>query len=270
VIARAAGSADDSAVEIHSLERGADGMVTMRFSIVNDPRADAAELGGYDFVDPSQEVRDFGSVGGVHLLDARSMTKLEVARDGDGRCLCSRRIGGIGPGQRLYAWAKFADVSPEVAAVSVVVPKFQPAEEVPVTAAATPSTTVAGAREGTSLTVQELARGADGSLTLRVEIANQSERELGGYDFTDPDHEVADFSTLGGVLLLDARSMTIYEVDRDADGRCICATDLRVPSGRTARAWAKFTGLPADLGAVTVLVPQFDAVEEVAVQAPAG
>ncbi|HVS14813.1 MAG TPA: hypothetical protein VMV46_12870 [Thermoanaerobaculia bacterium] len=270
VVARAAGATDGTAVEIHSLERGADGVVTLRFSIVNDQPAGERELGGYDFVDPRHEVRDFGSVGGVHLLDARSLTKFEVARDGNERCLCSRRIDGVTPGGRRYFWAKFAGVPAEVAAVSVVVPKFEPAEEVGITAAAPPSTTVAGAANGTALTVQELARGADGSITLRVEISNQGQRELGGYAFTHPDHEVADFATLGGVVLFDARTMTAFEVDRDADGKCICATDLQVALGRTARAWAKFTGLPADLGSVTVVVPQFDAVEEVAVQAPPG
>ena len=269
VVTRMAGPTDGTAVEIHSLERGDDGIVTLRFSISNDQAAGERDIGGYDFAHPQQEVRDFGSVGGVHLLDARSMTKFEVARDGDGRCLCSRRTGSISPGQRLYAWAKFADVPREVTAVSVVVPKFEPAEEVAVAAAPPPqSTTVAGARPRTSLTVKGLTRGADGSVTLRFEMSNQSERELGGYDFTDPDHEVADFATVGGVLLFDARSMTIYEVDRDADGKCICATDLQVQPERTATAWAKFTSLPAELGSVTVVVPQFDAVEEVAV-APA-
>jgi hypothetical protein len=85
---------------------------------------------GYAFVDPDNEVRDFNSIGGVHLIDPVGKKKYFVARDSEGKCVCSQGIKDIAPGASVNVWAKFAAPPAEVQKVSVIVPHFSPMDDV--------------------------------------------------------------------------------------------------------------------------------------------
>ena len=277
VLARGEGNEPGPWVEVNGLSRGGDGTVTLRLTLVNEQGT--SEIGGYDLVHPEHEVADFASVGGVHLLDSRTMTKVEVDRGPDGRCICSRRMS-VEPGGRAHVWARYSALDPATASVSVMVPGFEPIDGVPVTATTTAAALASaatpiraeGAAPGTWIEVTEISRAAEGTVTVRFTLVNEtSDDELGSYDFTHPDFEVPDFATVGGVYLLDGGSRSKWNVDRDSAGKCICAESVSVRPGQRLRVWARFSSVPAEATAVTIIVPGFEPVDNVTIgSGPAG
>lgn len=135
-----------------------------------------------------------------------------------------------------------------------------------------PRTVVArgeGNEPGTWVEVTGLSRGSDGMVTLKFTLVNEGgAKEIGGYALAHPEHKIPDFGTVGGVYLLDARSMSKWDVGRDSAGKCICSEGVSVRSGQRMRAWAKFLSIPADTATVTIMVPGFEPIENVAISAP--
>jgi hypothetical protein len=85
---------------------------------------------GYDFGEGGKE---FGSIGGIHLIDAANKKKYFVVRDADGSCVCSRDIANIAAGSQSVLWAKFPAPPDDVQKITVEVPHFPPIEDVPIT-----------------------------------------------------------------------------------------------------------------------------------------
>jgi hypothetical protein len=127
-IASADGEKPGTRVDVAELKRGSGGTVTLKMVFVND--TDNSMTFGYNFADPDHEIRDHGSIGAVQLVDAVGKKKYFVARDSEGKCVCSTKIPDMAPHSRVSLWAKFPAPPDDVQKISIVIPHFQPLDDV--------------------------------------------------------------------------------------------------------------------------------------------
>jgi hypothetical protein len=127
-IASADGEKPGTRVDVAELKRGSGGTVTLKMAFVND--SDKALGFGYDFGDPDHHIGDYGTIGAVQLVDPVGKKKYFVARDSDGKCVCSTKIPDLAPHERLSLWAKFPAPPDDVQKISIVIPHFQPLDDV--------------------------------------------------------------------------------------------------------------------------------------------
>jgi hypothetical protein len=112
------GDTDGLHVEIRDLKREEGGTVMLRFLLINDDQADAANL----YVEQ------------VALIDIVNKKKYLVIHGSDGICYCSSTVSvRINSGKRVSAWAKFAAPPVSVQKVTVLIPGMEPIDGVPVT-----------------------------------------------------------------------------------------------------------------------------------------
>lgn len=131
-IATADGEAAGVTATIKELKRASGGTISLKLVITN---GSGKRLNtGYDFADPDNSVRDFNSIGGVQLIDPVGKKKYFVARDSEGKCVCSQGLKDLEPGESVNVWAKFAAPPADVQNVSVIVPHFSPMDDVPISA----------------------------------------------------------------------------------------------------------------------------------------
>jgi hypothetical protein len=119
-----------------------------------------------------------------------------------------------------------------------------------------------GDAPGTKIVVEDLKRDDGGTITLRFQMINETEKKFGDRcGFREDSGETC--GPITGVHLLDAANKKKYLVVRDTSRKCACA-DFRViePGGRI-NLWAKFPAPPPGVQKVTVVVPQFQPVESV-------
>jgi hypothetical protein len=117
-------------LNVTELKRGSGDTVMLRFNIVNNGTGDFDF--GYDLSDPGVGGGDYGSIGGVHLIDPVGKKKYYVVRDADAKCVCSRGVESVKPGDQRTLWAKFPSPPADVQRVTLVVPKFIPVDDVPI------------------------------------------------------------------------------------------------------------------------------------------
>lgn len=127
-IASADGEKPGTRVDVMELKRGSGGTVTLKMAFVND--SENAIGFGYNFVDPDHDIRDHGGIGGVQLVDPVGKKKYFVARDSEGKCVCSTKVPDVAPHSRLSLWAKFPAPPDDVQKISIVIPHFQPLDDV--------------------------------------------------------------------------------------------------------------------------------------------
>ncbi len=127
-IATADGDMPGIRVEVQELKRNSGGTVTLKFAMINDSDKDLSF--GYSFGDPDYSIKDYGGIGGVHLIDAVGKKKYFVARDTDTACLCSRSVPTIDAKSRANLWAKFPAPPEDVQKITVVIPHFTPMDDV--------------------------------------------------------------------------------------------------------------------------------------------
>jgi hypothetical protein len=127
-IASADGEKPATRVDVMELKRGSGGTVTLKMAFVND--SDKAIGFGYNFADPDHQIRDHGSIGAVQLVDPVGKKKYFVARDSAGKCVCSTDIPDVAPHSHLSLWAKFPAPPDDVQKISIVIPHFQPLDDV--------------------------------------------------------------------------------------------------------------------------------------------
>jgi len=113
---------------VAELKRGSGGTLTLKMAFVND--SENAMGFGYSYGDPDHEIPDHGSIGAVQLIDPVGKKKYFVARGADGKCICSRGLPDIAPHSRLSLWAKFPAPPDDVQKISIVIPHFQPLDDV--------------------------------------------------------------------------------------------------------------------------------------------
>jgi len=111
-------------IEVSSLKRDSGQLATLRFALVNNGAKDvtvANRFGG----------AGSRNVSGTYLVDPDGLKKYLTVEDAAGDCLCTSNMFNVGPGERLELFATFPAPPPEVKAVTVVVPSFQPVNGVP-------------------------------------------------------------------------------------------------------------------------------------------
>ena len=128
-IASADGETNGVKVVVQELKRTSGGTVSMKFTITNG--SDKEVGGGYEFADKDHEITDHSSVGGVQLIDEGGKKKYFVVRDTDGKCVCSQKIKDVKPGETENFWARFPAPPDTVQKITVIIPHFQPMDDVP-------------------------------------------------------------------------------------------------------------------------------------------
>jgi hypothetical protein len=129
-IATADGQTQGVRAEVQELKRSSDNTLTLKFAIVNDSDKDMGF--GYDFGDKANEIKDFGSIGGVTLIDSTNKKKYFVVRDTESNCVCSGGLKDLKPRTRANLWAKFPAPPDDVQKIGVVIPHFGPLDDVPI------------------------------------------------------------------------------------------------------------------------------------------
>jgi hypothetical protein len=100
----------------------------LRFTLVNDANA---ELSLYnEFVQPG--TNDNANISGVHLLDPVGKKKYLVVRDSQKNCDCSSKLANVAPKSRVNLWARFPAPPDNVEKIAVVIPRFAPMDDVPI------------------------------------------------------------------------------------------------------------------------------------------
>jgi hypothetical protein len=114
-------------IEVTELKRSSGGTLTLRFTIVNESQTTL------DVAAVSSMLDTFAgyTVANVHLIDPVGRKKYFTAKDVEGKCVCSV-YAFVQPGQRFNHWAKFPVPPDDVEKVSVVIPTFGPADDVPI------------------------------------------------------------------------------------------------------------------------------------------
>jgi hypothetical protein len=129
-IATADGELGGVKATVTELKRGSGDTLSLKITLTNGSteRLDF----GYRFVDKDHDNADYGSIGGIHLIDPAGKKKYFVARDSDGKCVCSRGLKDVEPGQSINLWAKFPAPPPDVEKISIVLAHFSPMDDVPI------------------------------------------------------------------------------------------------------------------------------------------
>ena len=125
VLATADGEQPGTRVEVTELKRTSGGTVNLKFVMIND--SDKKINFGYEF---SKSASDYASISDITLMDEKNKKKYFVVRDSEGKCACSSGLKDLRPKDRVSLWAKFPAPSEDVQKISVVIPHFQPMDDV--------------------------------------------------------------------------------------------------------------------------------------------
>lgn len=145
------------------------------------------------------------------------------------------------------------------------------APNAPATAPAAPPAVVIatadGEKAGTRVDITELKRSGDNTVTLKFAIVNDSPDRLNfGYDFGDPQHSIKDFSSIGGVTLVDGANKKKYFVVRDTEDNCLCSRGLKDLTAKSrGNVWAKFPAPPDDVQKISIVIPHFGPIDDVSI-----
>jgi hypothetical protein len=153
-----------------------------------------------------------------------------------------------------------AAAAPPAAAPAPAAPAAAPPpSSVPVLA------TADGETPGIKAEIQELKRDSGGTLTLKLTLVNGSSKRLDfGYAFGDPDHQIKDHASVGGISLIDPVNKKKYLVARDSENTCLCSRGLNhVAPGERLNVWAKFPAPPDDVQKINVSIPHFSPADDV-------
>ncbi len=126
-LATANGDKEGVRVEVTDLKRGSGDVVTLKFTIVNDSKETIDML---RYLAEGTSNQDTRTVSGISLADPANKKKLLVIRDEEKNPLSSSKVEDIAPGTKRSLWAKFP--APSSGTVSVIIPHFEPIDDVPV------------------------------------------------------------------------------------------------------------------------------------------
>jgi hypothetical protein len=124
-VATADGEQPGLTIQIHEL-KVSNGAALLRFTIVNS----SAEV--FPHADLRGDTNDYNSVAGIYLVDSLNKKKYLVMFDSEKQCVCSRQIADIPSKASANYWAKFPAPPDNVQKIGIVVPHFQPLDNVPI------------------------------------------------------------------------------------------------------------------------------------------
>jgi hypothetical protein len=113
--------------------------------------------------------------------------------------------------------------------------------------------------------VIEQKRIAGGMLMLRVAITNNGRETLNmSREYVDP--RTGDVYSVSGLTLIDPTNKKKYFVVRDAANNCVCSEGLKdlKPGGRII-VWARFPSPPEGVQKISVMIPHFTPMDDVAI-----
>jgi hypothetical protein len=168
-----------------------------------------------------------------------------------------------GCSQQPSAPEKSSAAATPPAAAPAAPPAAAPATSPPPSAPATPPTND-GDLPGLKTAINELKRTSN-SVTLKFTVINTSDNSFGMQGVFDGD-SFGRFRHLGGVHLIDAASKKKYFVVTDADGTFLSSNNIpNIAPKSQITVWAKFPAPPDDVQKITVEIPHFVPVEDVAI-----
>jgi hypothetical protein len=128
-LATADGEKPGVRIEVQELKRTSGDTLSLKFALIND----STELFdfGYALVEQGK-ANDYNSISGVNLIEGVGKKKYFVVRDTEGACLCSRGLSSVASKSRVNLWAKFPAPPADITKITVVVPRFAPLEDVPI------------------------------------------------------------------------------------------------------------------------------------------
>ncbi|MCA1605387.1 MAG: hypothetical protein LC775_07935 [Acidobacteria bacterium] len=127
--------------------------------------------------------------------------------------------------------------------------------------------TADGEKAGTRGEITELKRSSDGTVILKFAIVNDGAEPLSfNYNYGDPQHSIKDFNSIGGVTLVDGSNKKKYFVVRDTENTCLCSHGLKdIPAKSRGNVWAKFPAPPDDVQRISIVIPHFGPIDDVAI-----
>ena len=138
---------------------------------------------------------------------------------------------------------------------------YAPPAAAPVKALATAD----GERPGSRVEIQELKRVSGGTVMLKFALINDADQILNvGYDFGAG--STADYGTVAGVHLIEPVGKKKYLVVRDTESKCDCSRGVKdIAAKSRANLWARFPAPPDGVDKITVVVPKFSPMDDVAI-----
>ncbi|MET8553742.1 hypothetical protein ABZV64_02065 [Streptomyces sp. NPDC004959] len=113
-------------LKVTSAQRDAAGFVTVSGTVTN---GSGNAWTAADWRGDERELRDNGgSIAGASLVDATAKKRYLVLRDTQGRCLCTRFVGGVNPGATTDWFAQFPAPPSSTKKVTFQVGSMPPAE----------------------------------------------------------------------------------------------------------------------------------------------
>jgi hypothetical protein len=122
-LATADGEQPDQHVEVTELKRTSGGTVNLKFVMINDSDKDISFWQGFG---------DNRTISGVTLVDEKNKKKYFIVQDSENKYLCSSGLDSVKPKSRINLWAKFPAPPEDVEKISILVPHFQPMDDVPI------------------------------------------------------------------------------------------------------------------------------------------
>jgi hypothetical protein len=123
VLATADGEQPDQRVEVTELRRTSGGTVNLKVVMINDSNRD---------IQFWQNFGDGYTISGVTLVDEKNKKKYFVIQDSENKYLCSSGLDRVKPKSRINLWAKFPAPPEDVEKISIIIPHFQPVDDVPI------------------------------------------------------------------------------------------------------------------------------------------
>lgn len=120
-----------------------------------------------------------------------------------------------------------------------------------------------GETSGVRIDVTQFQRASGDTVNLRFDLVNESPEEVGMVNYMT-DSTMGEYSTVGGIHLVDPVNKRKYFVVRDADNKCVCSREVdSVDPGKKATLWAKFPAPPPDVQRISIVFPKFIPLDDV-------
>ena len=124
--------------------------------------------------------------------------------------------------------------------------------------------TTDGEMPGTRLDIKDLKRGSDGTVMMRFTVFNEGDNALSLNELMKGEG-TPDWHSVDGVYLLDSAGKKKYLVIRDSEKHCVCSRNLPdLPAKSSANFWAKFPAPPDTVEKISIVVPHFIPMDDVA------
>lgn len=136
--------------------------------------------------------------------------------------------------------------------------------------AADPVAKTDGEQTGLRIEVVDLKRSSGETLTLRFDLINDSGAAWKPEEYYFGDYKGyvnQDGANLGAITLIDPVGKKKYFVVRDTDKNCVCSNNIPSVNAKSHVAlWAKFPAPSADVKKISVAIPHFIPMDDVAIR----